>query len=186
VPLFLPLCPSRVLVASYLSLSVACSLTLSIPLPLTIHRQAHRHVVQCIRPLTTACFSSYSFGDCVTAASYISVASLLLHLCRSLALLLFRFRLLLLSAASPMSFSLCLSLALSIARSYSSSPSSLSTSMYSPSDFRLLFLVLFRPLRHCRFVFVCRSLLKFIGKLIVVFNAFAHSNPTTRTPTTYS
>jgi hypothetical protein len=48
------------------SFASACSLSLS--LALTIHRQAHRRV-QCIRPLTTACSFSYSFGDCVAVAS---------------------------------------------------------------------------------------------------------------------
>jgi hypothetical protein len=34
-------------------------------------------------------------------------------------------------------------------------------------------------------LFLFRSLLQFIAKVIVVFNVFAQSNPTTRTPTTY-
>jgi hypothetical protein len=64
-------CQSPVLVAS--SMCVACSLSLSIPLALTIHRQTHRRL-QCLSPLISACSFSSSFDDCIAVASSLSTA----------------------------------------------------------------------------------------------------------------
>jgi hypothetical protein len=125
--LFLPLSQSRVLVDS--PLCVACSLTLSIPLALTIHRQAHRHL-QCIHPVLPLA----------------TTAPLWLPLCLPLVHFLFRLRrcfsLFVRRVASSSSLSDVCSISLSLA-------------------------------------------LTVIAKLIVVFNEFAQSKPTTRTPTTY-
>jgi hypothetical protein len=116
---FLPLCQSRILVDS--TLCVACSLTLSIPLALTIHRQTHRRL-QCIHPVLSACSFSSSYDDC-TARLLFLILLRRLHRCG----FLFIYRLLTFSfacvAVSP-SFSdvllplpLCLSFALFLFRS---------------------------------------------------------------------
>jgi hypothetical protein len=114
------------------------------------------------------CSVSYSLGDCVAVVSCTSVACSLSSTSACVAVSSS------LSVACPCGFNFVrrlLSYSDSV-RSYNSPPSSSSSSMYSPSAFRLLFLILFRRLHRCGFHFVYR-LLTFSFACVAVSPSFS-------------
>jgi hypothetical protein len=117
----------------FLSFSFASARSLFLSLALPLHRQAQR-CLQCIRPLTTHCSFSYSFGACATVASNMSVAcSFVSVACVAVSSSL--------SVARPCCFLFVLggrlisiSSSFDSTCSYNSSPSSSSSTMHSPFD----------------------------------------------------